>query len=99
MNRPLGPPYPVELLRVAKKVVWYDRSEQTLGDLKVFLVHLMVYGSAADVEVVERYVPEAEFRRVLEDPPAGVFTEEAWKRWHEQFGFPIPSLPQRRFPG
>ena len=30
----LTAPYPEELLRVAKKVVWYDRPEQTLGDLK-----------------------------------------------------------------
>jgi hypothetical protein len=27
-------PYPEELLRVAKKVVWYDRPEQTLGDFE-----------------------------------------------------------------
>ena len=55
-------PYPEELLRVAKKVVWYDRPEQTLGDLNTFLTHLMVYGSSVDVGVVERYVPEEEFR-------------------------------------
>jgi hypothetical protein len=34
-------PCPEELLRVAKKVVWYDRPEQTLGDLKIFLTHLV----------------------------------------------------------
>jgi hypothetical protein len=27
----LTAPYPEELLRVAKKVVWYDRPEQTWG--------------------------------------------------------------------
>ncbi len=40
-------PYSEELLRVARKVVWYDRPEQTLEDLKTFLTHLMVYGSPA----------------------------------------------------
>jgi hypothetical protein len=67
----LRAPYPEELLRVARKVVWYDQPEQTLGDLKTFLTHLMVYGSPADLAVVERYVPEEEFRRVLEDAPTG----------------------------
>lgn len=94
----LTAPYPEELLRVAKKVVWYDRPEQTLGDLKTFLAHLMVYGAPADVVVVERYVPQDEFRRVLAEAPAGVFTEEAWKRWHERLEMPVSALPRRRFP-
>lgn len=94
----LTAPYPEELLGVAKKVVWFDLPEQTLGDMKTFLAHLMVYGSPADLAVVARYVPEEEFRRVLEDAPAGVFTLEAWRRWHERFGIPVPALPRRRFP-
>jgi hypothetical protein len=94
----LTAPYPEELLRVAKKVVWYDRPEQTLGDLKTFLTHLMVYGSPADLAIAERYVPEEEFRGVLQSAPAGVFTQEALKRWHERFGIPLRPLPRRRFP-
>lgn len=99
MSSRLAPPYPEELLQVAKKVVWYDRPEQTLRDLETFLAHLMVYGSPGDLAIVERYVPEDQFRRVLEDAPAGVFTLEAWTRWHERFGLPVPLLPRRRFPG
>jgi hypothetical protein len=38
----LTAPYPEELLRVARKVVWCDPPEQTLKDLKTFLTHLMV---------------------------------------------------------
>jgi hypothetical protein len=91
-------PYPPELIRVAKKVVWYDCPESTLADLPTFLTHVMVYGSPADVAVVERFVPPEEFRKVLENAPAGVFTEEVWRRWHERFGMPVPPLPRRRFP-
>ena len=94
----LTSPYPVELLRVARKVVWYDNPERTLADLSTFLAQLMVYGSPADVELVERYVPADEFRTVLENAPAGIFTQEAWERWHERFGMPVPPLPRRRFP-
>src|ERR1700733_11317722 len=81
----LAVPYPAELLRVARKVVSYNKPEQTLADLKTFLSHLMVYGSSADVAVAKRYVPVEEFRRVLENASAGVFTREAWQKWHEQF--------------
>ena len=94
----LSTPYPAELVRVARKVVWYDNPQQTLADLPTFLVHLMVYGSSADVAIVEGYVPADEFRRVLENAPAGIFTRDAWDRWHKKFGMYVPPLPRRRFP-
>jgi hypothetical protein len=43
------PPYPAELVRVARKVLWYQRSEESLADLPTFLAHVMVYGCAADM--------------------------------------------------
>jgi hypothetical protein len=94
----LTAPYPVELLRVARKVVWYDTPERTLADLTTFLSHLMVYGSSTDVAVTSRYVRAEEFRKVLENAPAGVFTQEAWQKWHEDLGMPVPPLPRRHFP-
>jgi hypothetical protein len=95
----LSRPYPEELVRVARKVVWYDAPQQTLDDIPTFLAHLMVYGSPADVTIVEGYLPEEEFRRALLHAPAGVFTQDAWIRWHRRLGLePIPPLPRRRFP-
>jgi hypothetical protein len=32
----LTAPYPTELIRVARKVVWYDSPEETLADLPAF---------------------------------------------------------------
>ena len=91
-------PYSAELLRIARKVVWYDSPEETLRDLTTFLLHLMVYGSPHDISVVERYLPEDAFRKVLENAPAGVFTADAWVRWHERLGMlPTPPLLRRRF--
>jgi hypothetical protein len=92
-------PYPKELLRVARKVVWYDAAERTLEAIPTFLAHLMVYGSQADVKMVEQYISLDEFRQALGDAPAGIFTQDAWIRWHREFGIePIPPLPRRRFP-
>jgi len=45
----------------------------------------MTYGSAADVRIVEQFVPEEEFRKVLKNAPAGLFTTDSWKKWHERF--------------
>jgi hypothetical protein len=94
----LTAPYPPELLHIAHKVVWYDAPEHTLADLRTFLAHLMVYGSPRDVATVERYVLKDEFRRALERAPAGVFTRDAWRKWHHRFGLAVPPLPRRRFP-
>ncbi|MBS1856799.1 MAG: hypothetical protein JST11_15630 [Acidobacteria bacterium] len=94
----LAQPYPHELIRVARRVVWFDSPENTLADLPTFLAHVMVYGTAADVTVVERFVPAEEFRGVLENAPAGLFTMDRWRSWHERFGMPVPPLPRRRFP-
>ncbi len=95
----LAIPYPSDLVRIARKVVWYDQPEKTLADLDTFLVHLMVYGSPADVAVTGRYVPAEEFRRAPENAPAGLFTREVWSKWHERLGLPLRPLPRRRFPG
>lgn len=94
----LRTPCPLELLQIARKVVWYESPERALADLPTFLTQLMVYGSDADVATVERYVPTSDFRKVLEGAPAGVYTQEAWEKWHRRFGMPVPPLPRRRFP-
>jgi len=47
----LSAPYPADLLRLAQKVVWYDKPEETLADVRTFLAHLMVHGSSADVSM------------------------------------------------
>ena len=93
----LNVPYPPDLLRIARKVVWYDQPEQTLEDLDTFLANLMVYGSPMDVAVTGQYVPVEEFRRVLENAPAGLFTQEVRQKWHEELGMPLQPLPRRRF--
>jgi hypothetical protein len=94
----LTKPYSTELIRVARKVAWYDSPDETLADLSAFLAQVMVYGSPADFTLVELFVPAEEFRRVLENAPAGVFPQDVWRRWHERFGMPGPPLPRRRFP-
>jgi hypothetical protein len=72
--------------------------EEALADLPNFLAHVMVYGSSADVAAVGRFIPEEEFRKVLENAPAGLFTADAWNIWHQRFELPAPPLPRRRFP-
>ena len=92
-------PYPAELKRIARRVVWYDTPEEPLRDLKTFLAHLMVYGAPVDVAWWNATYRNPSCERCSKMPPAGVFAAEAWARWHERFRFvPIPPLPRGRFP-
>jgi hypothetical protein len=86
-------PFPAELLRVAHKVMWYDAPERTLEDIPTFLAHLMVYRSLRAAELVEECVSPEEFLKALKNALAGVFTQDAWTKWHKQLGIePIPTF-------
>ena len=57
----LTKPYAEELERIARRVMWFEEPVMALRDLRTFLAHLMVYGTAADVAIVEKYVGEEEW--------------------------------------
>jgi hypothetical protein len=92
--------YSEDLKRVAKRAVWFKAPEETLRDPKVFLAHLMTYGTLDDIATGMKQYADTDFDLVLEDPPAGIFDRRSWNYWnlrchHE----PVPPLPQRLFPG
>lgn len=49
----------------------------------------MVYGSPADVKLVEQYISIDEFRQALGGAPAGIFTQDPWIRWHRELGIEL----------
>jgi hypothetical protein len=88
-----------DLKRVAKRVVWFKTPEETLQEPKLFLAHLMTYGTLEDIATAMKYYCEADLDLVLKDPPAGVFDHRSWNYWNLRFHHePIPALPQRTFP-
>jgi hypothetical protein len=90
--------YPPELLQVAKRVAWFDPPEETLRRPRLFLAHLMNFGTEEDLRIARNSFPEEAFKDVLDHPPAGVFTRTSWERWNRLYGrIPLPPLP-KRFP-
>jgi len=89
-----------DLKRVAKRVVWFKMPDETLREPRLFLAHLMTYGTLEDIATAMKYYSEADFDLVLQDPPAGIFDRRSWNYWNLRFHHePVPPLPQRRFPG
>ena len=89
--------YPDELLAVARRVVWFKPPEEALEHQIEFLAHLMTYCTVKDLQVARRHFTDDDFRRVLEDPPPGIFDDRSWAYWNTVYGrLPAPELPRRK---
>ncbi|PYX81493.1 MAG: hypothetical protein DMG70_19100 [Acidobacteria bacterium] len=88
-----------ELRTVAKRVVWFKPPEETLKDPKLFLAHLMTYGTLRDIVIALKYYSEQDFEQVLANPPSGVFDIHSWNYWNLRYHRePVPPLPLRILP-
>lgn len=84
---------------VAKRVVWFKAPEDTLRDVKLFLSHVMTYGTLNDISTTLQHFSEVDFEAVLDDPLAGVFDRRSWTYWNLRYHRePVPPLPKRTIP-
>jgi hypothetical protein len=92
-------PMTPELLRVARRVVWFEEPARALADRVQFLAHLMVFGTVEDLKALRGIVSKDDYRELLEHAPAGVFDARSWAYWNLVCGRqPTPPLPMRRLP-
>ena len=61
-----------ELLRVARRVIWFEEPERALADPIQFLAHVMVFGTIEDLKALRGIVGKDEYREVLERAPPGI---------------------------
>ena len=88
-----------DLLRVAKRVVWFKAPDDAVKDVKLFLAHVMTYGTLTDITTTLQYFSEKDFEAVLDDPPPGVFDRRSWTYWNVRYHRePVPELPKRQIP-
>jgi hypothetical protein len=88
-----------KLLRVARRVIWFEEPEEALADPVQFLAHVMVFGGIEDLKALRGIVGKKEYREVLEDAPPGIFDARSWAYWNLVCGRqPVPPLPTRMLP-
>ena len=88
----------LDLERVARRLVWWKEPADALRHPRHFVAQAMTFGTWQDVQITRAALGFDLFRRVLEDPPSGVFDEASWTYWHNVLGVrPVPPLPRRRF--
>ena len=88
-----------DLLRVAKRMVWFKPPAETLRDPVLFLNHVMTWGTVHDIRVARSCFDEADFRAALRQAHPGIFDARSWSYWHLMLGMdPAPPLPTRQLP-
>ena len=88
-----------ELLRVAKRMVWFKPPEVTLRDPVFFLNHVMTWGTIEDIRVARTHYDDDDFKKALRQAHPGVFDARSWAYWHVVLQMdPAPALPERRLP-
>jgi hypothetical protein len=88
-----------ELLRVARRVMWFEEPERALADPVQFLAHVMVFGGVEDLQALGGTVSKDEYREVLEHTPPGIFDARSWAYWNLVCDRqPTPPLPMRILP-
>lgn len=92
-----GLPVTPQLLKVARRVVWFKEPADALSDPVHFLAHVMTYGTVEDLRAIREVVSREELLEALEQAPAGVFDARSWAYWNLMLGrMPAPPLPVRR---
>ncbi len=86
------------LLKVARRVVWFKKPEDTLENPNHFLAYLMTYGTQEDIKIVRQFLTLKDFSEALKQAPPGIFDPRSWTYWHLVcHQDPPPSLPKRTF--
>jgi hypothetical protein len=81
------------LLRVARRVVWFEQPERELADPVQFLAHVTVFGTAEDLKALRGILGKDEYREVSEHAPPGIFDVRSGVWWNLGYGRnPAPLL-------
>ena len=86
------------LHEVAQRLIWWSKPEDALQDPKRLIAQIMTYGDLEDTQAMLRAFSRAQLEDVLNNPPSGVFTPEAWNAWHLLLGKKPKPLPRRTIP-
>lgn len=85
------------LFEVARRLMWWKTEDELLQDESRIIAQIMVLGGLEDTRVMLRVYPDEKLKAVLDDPPPGVFTPQAWNFWHLYLGKELRPLPERNF--
>lgn len=75
------PGAPADLLRVAKRMVWFKPPAAALAEPLLFLSYAMTYGTVDDLRVIRTHFTDSQLRQALRANIPGVFDARSWAYW------------------
>jgi hypothetical protein len=92
--------FPLELIALAERIIWFKPPAAALEDRTRFLAYLMTYGTWDDIVVARRHFSASAFREALDNPPPGIIDPRSWAYWNLVIAgrYPPPPLPVRVIP-
>jgi hypothetical protein len=89
-------PHTPELLRAAKRVVWFKPPEEALDNPVELMAYAMKHSTDEDMALLLEHVGEDGLREAIDQAPAGIIDARSWAYWNARIGrYPPPPAPQR----
>ena len=89
-------PHTPELLRAAKRVVWFKPPEEALDNPVELMAYAMKHSTDEDMALLLEHVGEDGLREAIDNAPAGIIDARSWSYWNARIGrYPPPPAPQR----
>jgi hypothetical protein len=86
-----------EILRLARRLIWFEPPETSLADPVRLLAYAFERGRLEDFAVLRRHLSDADLDHALRHAPPGIIGPRSWTYWHLVFGRSPPPMPERRF--
>jgi len=81
---------------LARRLVWFEDPADALADPVRFVAYALERATHEDMEVLRRYLTDADIRDALAAAPPGIIGPRSWAYWHARLGrVPGPPLPTR----
>jgi hypothetical protein len=89
-------PHTPELLRAAKRIVWFKPPEEALDSPVELMAHAMRHATDEDMALLLAHIGESGLREAIDNAPAGIIDARSWSYWNAKIGrYPAPPAPQR----
>jgi hypothetical protein len=87
-----------ELLRAARRIIWFKPPEEALRDPIGLLGYAMKHSTDEDMALLIELVGLDGLREALDLAPPGIIDARSWSYWNARVGrYPAPPMPARQF--
>lgn len=89
-------PHTPELLRAARRIIWFEPPETALSEPYRFAAYAMTYATPEDMGLILREIGLEGLREAIDHAPPGIIDRRSWAYWNAVVGrYPAPPMPVR----